>query len=547
MNQLVETLDPKDIAGLQRFFQTYGHLSTNDQAQIANVSTKTIGRLRRKAGIGPKPTTARPPRKRTNTPSLPTVTAPPNWRHDLVWLKKMVQVYNVCQLARIVGLSRSTLSPILKRHKIKCKTLKEATRSKNKCCTHAWCYEHYIIHGLSQQKCADLAGIRQQTFSGWLNRFKIPVRDNEQAHTGRKGITLWEKDLIAKLRQQDVVRRVFVRDGYIHVRYKNYFWENYYTRAIPHPKRPYTYFQITRDNSQIKKVPLVYPEYGVDLEGKPLHPAHICLSRADLDTASMVEKRLAIHEYARQITSRGWVWPSYPETTLQEDFARVENFDPAKYLENGGFTAIPKGLTSPPGRKLMMHFFDFSQFWNILSRPKMVVRFLNTLERRTVKFNLFNLLLTVAANEDLVIRRQSAPNIPDPVVYAAIFRRLKLQGTMLDINVGLGNRAVAAAVSGLKYTTADPSFNFALERGFQHFTGLEYTPYDGQQVDVALYDEGFRIPDMQKVLPYLNSAKKLMVFCPHTHAQEVLKYKPQTAIRLRTRLYQKTPNYLFVW
>jgi hypothetical protein len=176
----------------------------------------------------------------------------------------------------------------------------------------------------------------------------------------------------------------------------------------------------------------------------------------------------------------------------------------------------------------------------------MVVRFLNTLEQRTVKFNLFNLLLTVAANEGGVIRGP-IPNIPDPVVYAAIFRRLKLQGTILDVKVGLGNRAVAAAVSGLRYTTADPMFSFALERGFPFFTGLEYDPYDGQQVDVAIYDEGFRAPNMELVLPYLKKAKKLLVFCPSTHAHEVRKYKPQTAIRIRTRFFRKTPDYLFVW
>ncbi len=502
--------------------------------------------MRIKAGIAVKVTTARPPRSRKAL-SIPTVVAPPDWRFNRPWLERMVSIYNVCQIAKIVNLSRSTLRPILKRHNLKCKTLKEATRPKNKCCSHEWCHRHYVVLCYSQQKCAKLAGISQQTFSDWLNRFKIPVRDAEQTERGRTAITIWEKDFIARLRQQPVVGKVFVRDGYIHVRYKNFFWENYYTRAVPHPKRPYTYFKITEDNSRIRKIPLVYPEYGVDLDGSHRFPAHICLSRPDLEAATLVEKRLAIHEYARQLVRRGWIWPSYPEEVLREDYSRIENYELSKYLENGGFTTFPKGQTSPPGRKLMMHFFDFSRFWAILSRPQMAVRFLNTLERRTVKFNLFNLLLTVAANEDTIIRRQPVPNIPDPVVYAAIFRQLKLTGTMLDISVGLGNRAIAASVAGLRYTTADPTFDAAIERGFQSFTGLEYDKYDGQQVNVAIYDEGFRAPDMQKVLPYLEKANKLLVFCPHAHAHEVLKYKPQTAIRIRTRLFKKVPDYLFVW
>lgn len=545
MSQTLQ-LNPKDVAGIQLFFQTYSHLSTNDQAQIAGVSARTIRRFRKRAGIKGKDTNAKPPSHR-RLPSIPTVDVPEDWRTNPAWLAKMVAVYNVSQLAKLVSRDRSVVISILKRHNIKTKSLKEATRSKNRCCTHAWCHKYYVELGYTQKKCAELAGISLQTFGEWLNRFKIPVRDLEQANRGRKVITLWEKDLIARLRQQDTVRRVYVRDGYIHVRYMNYFWENYYTRAVENTKRPYTYFAITEENSRIRKVPLVYPEYGTDLEGKALHPAHIALSRADLEKATMVETRLAIHEYARQIVTRGWVWPSYPDQVLEEDLKRVTNFSLPKYLENGGFTSCPKlGQTSPPGRRLMMHFFDFSPFWSLLSRPQIVVRFLNTLYKRNVKFNLFNLLMTVAANEDAVIRRASI-TIPDPVVYAAIFQRLKLKGTLLDINVGFGNRAVAAAVSGLRYTTNDPKFGYAVERGFPEFTGMEYEPYNGQQVDIAIYDEGFRAPDMSKVVPYLGKAKKLLVFCPHTHADTVLKYKPETAIRIRTRLYRKTPDYLFVW
>lgn len=546
MNQTTRLLDPKNVVELRRWFETHSHLSTNDQAQLANVAARTIRRLKKRAGIVGKPTKPTPRYLRINT--IPTAAVPDNWRDDPVWLAKMVQVYSVKQLAEMVNRNRNVIRTVLNRHGIKTKTLKEATRSKNKCCNHAWCYQHYITLGYSQQKCADLAGISQQTFSDWLNRFKIPVRDAEQTLNGRKIITPWEKDFIPKLRKQSVVRRVYVREGYIHVRYRNYFWENYYTRAVPHPKRPYTYFKITSENSRIKKVPLVYPEYGVGLEGEAKFPAHICLSRADLESATMIEQRLAIHEYARQIVSRGWIWPEFPEEVIHEDFAKVKNSEHTKYMENGGFTAFPRaGRLSPPGRKVMMHYFDFSRFWAVLSRPQMVVRFLNTLARRTVKFNLFNFLLTVAANEGAVIRRTATPNIPDPVVYSVIFKKLKLQGTLLDINVGLGNRAIAAAVAGLTYTTPDSAFDHALNRGFIEFSGLEFQPYQDQEVDVALYDEGFRTPDMNKVLPFLGKAKKLLVFCPSAYAQEVLKYKPQSAIRIRTRLHRKTPDYLFVW
>lgn len=544
MNQV--TLNPKDIPGLKKFFQTYGHLSTNDQAQISNLSADSIRRLRKRAGIAPKVTTARPPLT-IRQQSIPSVTPPPDWRHDRAWLEKMVKIYSVSQIARMVERSRALLMQILAKHGIKGKTLKEATRSKNKHCTHAWCYKHYVQLALSQQQCANLAGISQQVFSVWLNLFKITVRDQQQTELGRTVITLWEKDFIAKLRQNSTVRRVFVREGYIHVRYMNYFWENYYTRAVAYVKRPYTYFAITEENTRINKVPLVYHEYGVDIEGKPLHPAHICLSRPDLKKATLVEQRLAIHEYARQIITRGWIQPSFPPEVLQEDYDKISNTLVDRYINNEGYTAFPKfGTKVASGRKLMMHFFDFSPFWSILARPQKVIRYLNFLAQKSVKFNLYNLLMVVASGQNILPSRM-IPNLPSPAIYTAIFKHLKLQGTLLDINVGFGNRAVAAASAGLKYTTADPKFSFALERGFPLFTGLDYEPYSNQQVDIAIYDNGFKMPDMEKVLPYLGVTKKLLVFCAHAHLQEMLKYKPQTAIKVRVRYLRKTPDYLFVW
>jgi hypothetical protein len=539
-------IDKKDPAALRYWFESHPHLTTNDHAQIADSSSKYIRTLKKRAGLTGTRNTI-PPRPLT-LPVLVNIQVPENWRTDKAWLQKAIQLYSVNQLAKATGKHRRSLDKILKDYQLKPKTLKESSQSKNKCCSHEWCHRHYVILGYSQDRCAKLAGIRQQTFADWLNRFKIPIRDCSQTRRGRRTITFWERRLIHDLRKQPVVRRIHPQEGYIHVRYRDYFWENYH----PGPRkanlrRPYTYFQISPQTARIDKVPIVYPEYGMDIDGRALFPAHIAINRLDFGQASLMEKRLALHEFARQIVTRGWVWPKYPEDILAEDFDRVKNFNMAKYLENGGFTAIPILGASPPGRQLMMHYFDTSQFWDILRHPKLVVKFLNQLAERTVKFNFFNLILTVAANERQVVVRHRAPRLHDPVVYHAIFKRLGLTGTVLDLNVGFGNRALACAAAGLNYTTPDPTINGALDRGLADFTGLRYEPYTGQKVDTLIYDEGWRIPQMDKVMPYLGVAKKMLVFAPHSYRTEMLKYNPRSAIRLRTRIYGKTPDLVFVW
>lgn len=533
-----------NVDSLKCWFSSHPHLTTNEHAQIARKSAHYIRRLKKKAGIHGKQAKHRP--RPFILPKTINIDVPENW-NSKEWLSKAVQIYSINQIAKAVHRTRRIIKKHLRRHSIKWEdNLQDACRSDNPCCTHAWCYQHYIELNLSQEKCAELAGIAQQTFAGWLNRFEIPVRDGAHARNGKKVVQSWERELVYKLKQQPVVKRVYVREGYIHVRFRNFFWENYYQRLPKKPRRPYTYFSVTKDNYQLNKVPLVYPEYGVDIEGKPCFPAHIAISRTDLKAASLVERRLALHEYTRQIISRGWIWPSFPYDVLEADFERVKSFNMAKYLENGGFTAFPRSVRVPPGRKVMMHFFDLSAYWKILRSPMKVVKFLNILIDSQVQFNLFNLLLTVAANDKVLPSTQSII-LPDPVVYHAIFKRLGLKGTLLDVNVGFGNRAIACAAAGLTYTTPDPAFEGVIERGFLEFSGLDYIPYSGQKVDIVLYDEGFRPPIMDKVIPYLNKTTKLLVFAPPSHKEEVLKYKPTTAIRVRTRFFNKTPGYLFVW
>lgn len=535
-------VDRKDPASLKKWFDTHPHLSLYDLAQIIDRGYEAARKLRKRAGINGRQTMT-PPIVH-NLPKA-AIEVPENWRTK-EWLSKAIQLYGLNGIATAVNRNRHIIRKLLNRFNIPWnKSVKTATKSKNKFCTHAWCYQHYVTLRLSQQRCAELAGICRQTFVLWLTRFKIPVR---KSFKGKSIPSTWEDELVYNLKRQKIVKRVKETKGHIHVRYRNYFWENYYTELKYKPKRPYTFFQITPDSSKIKHVPLVFHEFGTDIEGKPYFPAHISINRRELDDATLIERRLAIHEYARLIQSRGWVWPTFPDEVIEYDLNDVRNFNMAAYLENGGFTAVPRNICHHPGKRLMLHFFDFSMFQERLKRPSYLIRLLNKLADTSKKFSFFNLITLTAARENLMASwvKYTKP-ISNPVVYCAIFKRLGLTGTVMDLTCGFGNRAIACAATGLEYTTPDPAFQGVIDRGFVDFSGLKYVPFSDQNVDTVIYDEGSLSPQMEKVIPYLGKTKKLLVFVPNKDRESVMKYKPTSAIRLRTRFHDKNPGYLFVW
>jgi hypothetical protein len=56
----------------------------------------------------------------------------------------------------------------------------------------------------------------------------------------------------------------------------------------------------------------------------------------------------------------------------------------------------------------------------------------------------------------------------------AILRKLQIK-SVLDIKCGMGNRAIAAAMEDITYSTPDPAFEPARERGFVDWIGLRDT------------------------------------------------------------------------
>lgn len=544
-------IDKKDPKAIRRWFKSHPSLTTNDHAQIADSTTYYIRQLKKRAGIKGRMPKNLP--KSTATKKVVSLVPPDNW-DDPIWLDKIAGIYPVYQIAIACGVSRRTILRRFDKYGI---TKRASTKPKNKCCTWDWCHKHYVEFGWGQARCAKKAGICQQTFANWLNIFKIPVRTSRETLKGHIHVQLWVRELFDKLQTHPTVRKVYLRKDHIHVRFMNYFWETYYVNRLPTGRRPPLSYIITKEDARLEKVPQVLPEYEIDLfeeihdENGIIQTPHIIINRRDLKRASLIEKRLAVHEYCRQITQRRWMWPEHPEHVILEEWEKLQEFKPAKYMYNGMFSVFARtGKKPPPGRRLIEHFFDVEEFNEVFRSPRLVMRMLNELvDRNDLLFNFHNILRIFSCGAATMPPRYPRFRMSDPAMYAVIFQRLGINGSILDLSPGFGNRAIASALECLEYyTVPDERFQKALDKGFAEFIELDYHRWDGQKVDVLLYDNNFEAPNMGMVKKYIKHAKRMMVFVPHSHKLDYqVKYKPESVIKLKTRWFQKAPDYIFIW
>lgn len=538
-------IDKKDYESLRRWFKRFPHLPGSELAIIMGVSRDTAYRLRRRAGCGKQPTKRKSSSIGVSRGTVNTIQPPPDWRTNRDWLIKTLKFHSQAQIAKAVGLNHKVIARVCKYLDIPIK--KRTFASRHPCATYEWCYRHYVTLQYGRPKCARLAGVSYATFQAWLIHFKIPVRNRYCNHRDRSWLSIWEKELINKLKQHPLVSKIKINPQHIHVRYRDLFWDNYCNVVPLKSKRPHTYYKLDEAGSRLEKVPAVYYEYGTDIDDQPFYPAHLAIDRQAFKQASLIEQRLAIHEFAKRIITRGWVWPAFPEDVLKKDYDEVIQYDLERCVKNGVFDAT-YSTNNPIGRRLMMHFFDVSEIWNSLRKPNMTVRALNILTKGKYQFNTFGLILAMNVHANHFSPHHKPRRLADPLVYNAIFKHLGItSGKLLDVNVGVGNRAIACAVAGLEYTTADPMMHPALDRGFVDFSGLKYEPYIDQNVDYVLYDEGWRTPDMQKVLPFFGKAKRVMVFTPYKNRAEILAYQPIASINIRTGVERQRTDMLYIW
>jgi transposase-like protein len=155
---------------LTKFFTDYNFLTTSDLSQVLNLSARVIRSKKKKCGIVKEVNAPVPVYIRTTVP-LST----DKWRTKEWWLKNYPK-YGSRVIANAIGINISTVRWYIKKYHGKLVSNVEGTKSKHPCCSEEWVVKHYVTENMSIAKCAVLAGVSRDTFKGWLNRFKVPVR-----------------------------------------------------------------------------------------------------------------------------------------------------------------------------------------------------------------------------------------------------------------------------------------------------------------------------------------------------------------------------------
>lgn len=168
-----EAIAHTDNDGYRKFFLKYPYLGTNDFCQIVGLSAKTIRKRKKQAGLGSK-NPPKPPQARPYVP--PVVDLPEDW-DNAEWWRAHYPKYGGPTLAKITGLNIDTVYKKLRKHGIKINSNRTKQPSTHPCCTKEWVVKHYQDKRMSIENCANLAGVSNETFTGWLNRFKVEIRN----------------------------------------------------------------------------------------------------------------------------------------------------------------------------------------------------------------------------------------------------------------------------------------------------------------------------------------------------------------------------------
>ncbi len=537
-------VDVTDITSIQKWFADHPYLTTNDHARISGKSAYWIRSLKRKASITGKMPPVLP--KSAARKAKDTLEAPKDWRNK-EWLTEAAKSHSMKSIARVVGVSKVAMHLWFKKFGIK-PLGNQAIVPKSPLFNYTWCYEHYVIRGWSQVRCAKAAGISKQAFFNWLNKLNIPVRSKREAANSHKDTRIWVRKAIHDLSNQETVLKVFLRDDHIHVRFKNFFWETYYLdKQQPSGGRIPHSFYVTKEDTKIERVPKIMVEYESSIDGSESYPAHITINRKEWRIASFIERRLALHDMARVINRRGWIWPKYPKRVIEADLSRIKNVNQSKYMHDGMLTAYPASKESA-GFRIIEHFFGLEEIWHSMLRsPKRTMKVLNDMSLGTkhVRINFHNVIRYACFHAS----NRYKIKVYDPAVYYMVFKQLGFKGTVLDLNPSYGHKAMACAAAGIKYMTIPtPNFQKALDEGFAEFIGLDYEPYDGRKIDMVLNCNDLKHTNIDDALEYSDRANKILHFAERSKKAIIeATYGPSSVIPVLSIQRRKLPDYFFIF
>jgi len=522
---------------IHKWFAEHSYLSDSDHAIIAEKSLPWIRNLKREHYLikfKPKNNI----HNDTNVAPIDPIVNTENW-DSKEWLESIYPKYSVRAIARAVGVDKNTVSKKIKKYGIKIVDNNYAKRSKNPYCNKSWIYENYIVNRKTIRECSDIAGISPRSFLQWLVRFEIPLRNNQERFASIIPI-IWVKKLISDLKQHEIVRKVRIYEKCIAVKYKDYMWERYF---FDHTDLSYfKFFNIEPDDAILEKIPKPQIEYEDFFIGKK-YPAHITLNHREFKQSTFIERRIAIHEFVRAITRRGWMRLEFPEYVVRAELNDLRH-NTRNYEFRGMYRAHPSGVKCL-GTKIMQHFFELEEIKRNFKSPFKVTTMVNNLAKHNIRINTSNLVRSLGFVSFSDVRFK----IYDPSFYLLMFRDLKIKGPVLDLHPNRGHTAMACAVAGIKYITfPEPEFVKAIENGFADFMGLDYEFFDHQKCELIINNDDFIETDLKDALQYARYGKRLVHYVERKNKGVVSKIlKPSKILQIKSRIYRSNPDYLFVY
>ncbi len=201
-------IDPSDIDALAAFLAKYSYYTTYELAQLVDRAPSTIRKwmkaCNRKTSkmqfVNSKKVS--PPKKTIQIITDPEIWDTQEWFENAYY----VEGHGIPTIAKIINRSVSLVVKRLERYGIQTRSYKESMNSKNPYCSEKWLMENYASKeqyvewcllnnetaigehgkGLTLAECAALADVVPYTIYNWLVKFKIPIRDINEAMVGER-------------------------------------------------------------------------------------------------------------------------------------------------------------------------------------------------------------------------------------------------------------------------------------------------------------------------------------------------------------------------
>ena len=181
----------------------------------------------------------------------------------------------------------------------------------------------------------------------------------------------------------------------------------------------------------------------------------------DFKKAGFCNQRILVHQLIDRLVKEGWIELMYPEHVLTKELELLRNEDLTPYFKYNKFDVYPHVGGQPAKGTLIIRNFvacgdirhknrpTLRASWNPVPLCQVINRCFSIKEDAT-RSSLVR-LLTIHPSSTIA----SGPKLPPVNIWRAIFEKVKPKA-IFDVDSHLGEKAIAAKVSGIGYSTEYP-------------------------------------------------------------------------------------------